>query len=200
MIDSGALHAIAAPAHKAALIYLEPESPMGASVFGMRPAAATPTPGLWPLDESPLVGAMTEWLSSADANVAQVEGLMRRLLVLAPSRSRPPLPASLSRMIDRMPAMTSGPIRLKDLAVAAHLSQDRLSHLVRQHLGTTVRAYVRWLRLQAATRCLARGAAITEAAHAAGFADAAHMNRVFRRNLGITPSAVAKVVRWQVMP
>ena len=199
LIDSEARHAIAAPAHKATLIYLEPESAWGDAVLSMRPAGVQ-MPGVWPLDGSPLADAMSAWVSSSDSCVSQLEGLLQWLRSRAPAGGRPPLPGSLARMLDLMPALTSGPIRIKELATAVCLSPDRLSHLVRQHMGTTVRAYVRWQRLQAAARCLAKGAGITEAAHAAGFSDASHMNRVFRRSLGISPSAVARAVRWHVVP
>jgi AraC-like DNA-binding protein len=35
------------------------------------------------------------------------------------------------------------------------------------------------------------GATISQAAHCAGFADAAHLTRTFRRMLGTTPSDIA---------
>jgi AraC-like DNA-binding protein len=41
-----------------------------------------------------------------------------------------------------------------------------------------------------------RGATITEAAHAAGFADAPHFDRTFRRMLGFTPSTALGVSQF----
>jgi AraC-like DNA-binding protein len=38
---------------------------------------------------------------------------------------------------------------------------------------------------------LLRGDSATAAAHAAGFADAAHLSRTFRRHFGVTPAAMA---------
>jgi AraC-like DNA-binding protein len=43
---------------------------------------------------------------------------------------------------------------------------------------------------------MSQGATITAAAHAAGFADAAHLDRTFRRMLGFTPSAVRRASRF----
>ena len=54
------------------------------------------------------------------------------------------------------------------------------------------RRYLLWLRLQDAVRELAAGAPATDAAHAAGFADSAHLSRTFRRMFGITPSDLAR--------
>jgi AraC-like DNA-binding protein len=56
------------------------------------------------------------------------------------------------------------------------------------------RAYLLWSRLDAALGELARGASLTQAAHAAGFADAAHLTRTFRRMVGIVPSSIARSV------
>ena len=200
LIDSGAIHAIAAPSGMATLIYLEPVSVLGSRVRSMSTAPAALTPGLCSLDGSLLCGPPAELMDATSAGVAEVESLMKRLHLLAPLHNRPPLPPALTRMLERLPSMLDGPVRLKDLAAAVHVSPDRLSHLVRQHLGTTVRAYVRWLRLRTAARSMAQGVLVTTAAHAAGFSDSAHLNRVFRQTLGITPTAIARVVRWHVMP
>jgi len=49
-----------------------------------------------------------------------------------------------------------------------------------------------WLRIQRAAGELATGRSATEAAHAAGFSDAAHLTRTFRRMLGATPRDIVK--------
>lgn len=46
----------------------------------------------------------------------------------------------------------------------------------------------RWLRLQHALAAVQAGASLTAAAHAAGFADSAHLTRSCRAMFGITPS------------
>ena len=50
-----------------------------------------------------------------------------------------------------------------------------------------MRPYILWLRLQRASYELMNGATATETAHIAGFSDAAHLTRTFRRMLGTTP-------------
>jgi AraC family transcriptional regulator len=82
-------------------------------------------------------------------------------------------------------------LKLSDLAPpAVALSPSRLAHLFSAQLGLPIRRYLLWLRLRDAVREVARGATTTEAAHAAGFADAPHFDRTFRRMLGFTPSAL----------
>ena len=57
-----------------------------------------------------------------------------------------------------------------------------------------------WLRLQRAASSLQAGLSITDAAHEAGFADAAHLSRVCRRMFGIAPSEIADVIEWVPPP
>jgi AraC family transcriptional regulator len=79
---------------------------------------------------------------------------------------------------------------LGELAAAVGLSEGRLGHLFREQTGLPVRRYLLWLRLGDAVGALAGGGSLTEAAHAAGFADSAHLSRTFRRMFGIAPSDV----------
>lgn len=78
------------------------------------------------------------------------------------------------------------------LATCVHLSPSRFRHLWRLEMGMSVQSYLRWKRLWVAGRTSARGASLTEAAHAAGFADSAHLTRVFRATFGLPPSRIFK--------
>ena len=84
---------------------------------------------------------------------------------------------------------------LSTLAALVGLSRSRFMHLFTQSLGAPLRPYVRWLRVQRAACELIAGARISTAAHSAGFADAAHLNRTFRRMLGMRPSELAYYAR-----
>lgn len=81
---------------------------------------------------------------------------------------------------------------LAHLASAARLSPSRFGHLFTASIGLPVRRYVLWLRLQRAVAALAAGHSVTEAAHLAGFADAAHLSRTFRRMLGCPPRELVR--------
>ena len=88
---------------------------------------------------------------------------------------------------------------LPKLARVAGLSQSRFMHVLTDSTGIALRPYVLWLRLQQACAALTDGARITEAAHRAGFSDAAHMTRTFRRMLGTTPSGSPPAARLHVV-
>jgi AraC-like DNA-binding protein len=60
-------------------------------------------------------------------------------------------------------------------------------------VGLPFRAHVLRQRLQRLIREIRTGKSLTHAALAAGFADAAHMTRAFRRMTGIAPSRLAWV-------
>jgi AraC-like DNA-binding protein len=76
---------------------------------------------------------------------------------------------------------------LAHLATIAGLSPSRLMHVFTESVGIPLRRYLSWLRVQRAVRLIVAGASATEAAHIAGFADASHLTRTFRRTLGQTP-------------
>lgn len=79
---------------------------------------------------------------------------------------------------------------LAALADAIQLSPGRLMHAFTQSIGIPLRPYLQWLKVQRAAAAIVSGVPLTEAAHAAGFADAAHMSRMFRRMFGASPSAL----------
>jgi AraC-like DNA-binding protein len=79
-------------------------------------------------------------------------------------------------------------LSLEAVAALAGLSPSRFMHVFTQSVGVPLRPYILWLRLQRAACDLMSGANATEAAHNAGFADAAHLTRTFRRMLGVTPT------------
>jgi AraC-like DNA-binding protein len=83
-------------------------------------------------------------------------------------------------------------LSLAALAGVAGLSESRLRHAFMESLGITLRPYILWLRVQRACQELSSGASITEAAVRAGFSDAAHLSRTFRRMLGTTPGEIAR--------
>jgi AraC-like DNA-binding protein len=63
-------------------------------------------------------------------------------------------------------------------------------HAFSKEVGIPLRPYLRWLKLERAGSAIATGATLSDAAYAAGFADAAHMTRTFKGMLGVTPSEV----------
>jgi AraC-like DNA-binding protein len=107
----------------------------------------------------------------------------------------PAVRAALAAIEEALPEA----VRAPELAAACGLSASRLMHLFRQDLRISLRGHVRWARMRRALSALEQGASIGRAAHEAGFADAAHLSRVFRATFGIAPSALARSVRWELV-
>src|SRR5262245_38129502 len=82
-------------------------------------------------------------------------------------------------------------VSLDALAGISGLSRSRFMHVFTESVGVAIRPYILWLRLQQAACELMHGANVTLAAQNAGFSDAAHLTRTFRRMLGTTPSDLA---------
>jgi AraC-like DNA-binding protein len=84
----------------------------------------------------------------------------------------------------------------EEIAGAVSLSPSRIAHLFREQAGLPLRRYVLWLRLCAALEQMAVSDSLTDAAHAVGFADSAHLSRTFRQMHGIAPSALFRHSRF----
>jgi methylphosphotriester-DNA--protein-cysteine methyltransferase len=56
-----------------------------------------------------------------------------------------------------------------------------------ERIAVSFKMAATWQRLQRVFSMMTT-ASLTEAAHAAGFADAAHMTRTFRRMMGVAPT------------
>mgnify|MGYP003382178153 CR=1 FL=1 len=107
----------------------------------------------------------------------------------------------------RHPSVDSALLRLAslleagtvDVAMLAHevgLSPGRLTHVFDNEIGVSLHSYARWMRLVNAIEHLAHGRTTTEAAHAAGFADAEGFSRTFLAMFGLTPSEAVGLGRW----
>ena len=96
--------------------------------------------------------------------------------------------ARLQRVLDWLGDHLDSPVRLATLARIAHTSESWLAHAFTDTIGVPIRRYVLWRRLRLAIEAALGGASLTQAAHAAGFADAAHLSRTFRDNFGVAPS------------
>lgn len=83
-------------------------------------------------------------------------------------------------------------ISLDDAARKVFLSPSRFGHLFTEHVGVPFRRYMLWRKLSRAMLAIGRGRTISAAAHAGGFADAAHLTRTFYQMFGIPPSIMMR--------
>ena len=107
---------------------------------------------------------------------------------------RPERHPAVASVLDRLPDDPAVP--LGDLATSAALSPDRLTHLFTEQVGIPLRAYRRWVRWLLAANALQNGATLNDAAHEAGFADAAHLHRTFRDQFGLRLGQLLRAVEW----
>jgi AraC-like DNA-binding protein len=122
--------------------------------------------------------------------------------------------ASLLEVIDARPAAgarhpatrrmctyldDTGPIELASLSQQAGLSPRQMRHAFARDIGLSMRAYLRWKRLRRAIAAVEAGATLTAAATSAGFADSAHLSRVFREHFGMTPTQAFSEITWRTL-
>ncbi|NUO77289.1 MAG: helix-turn-helix transcriptional regulator [Lysobacter sp.] len=124
-----------------------------------------------------------------DAVLRQLPRLPAQLSALRPLLSDLCRPQALDRRLqaalDEVRARLPESVAIGDIAEAAHLSPSQLHRRFQSDLAVTLRGWVLWRRLhQALVRVLA-GDTLTDSAHAAGFADLAHLSRSLRRMFGI---------------
>lgn len=104
-----------------------------------------------------------------------------------------PLPEALQRSLAVVDArLADGLVPLATAARAADLSPERYRHVFVESMGLPFRRYLLWRRVQRAFDALTRGGDVTTAAHAAGFADAAHFARTLKAMFGVTATQIVR--------
>lgn len=94
------------------------------------------------------------------------------------------------RAVAHIRAHSDAPLTLADVAEVACLSPSRFRHLFVEQTGVGLRPYILWRRFLRVWELLSAGESLSMAAHAAGFADAAHLSRTSRSTFGFPPSAM----------
>jgi AraC-like DNA-binding protein len=198
MVPADCSHALLVACERVTIVYIEPESDFGRHLKIHAEDEAAGDPGAWARAGASASGLRFEPIHTWQA----VSDMMDRLRACfaGAAAGRRARPAAIVALLQILPDALGAPVRLQEMATRVGLSESRLGHLVREHLGISFRRFVLWSRLTAATAELARGATVTAAAHAAGFADAAHLTRVFRRMLGVAPGMLSRSVTWHVAP
>jgi len=148
------------------------------------------------------LGAAFQHAATWDATTARAA--TDELVTTIRGDGRPPRPrhdpraARVIQIVRQEIAGSTGPSSATSARFASTLglSVSRFTHLFSESVGMPFRTYVLWLRLESALDSLAARSSVTQAAHAAGFADAAHLSRTFHRMFGVAPSEALGHVRF----
>jgi AraC-like DNA-binding protein len=86
-------------------------------------------------------------------------------------------------------------ISIKQLAQLAFFSPFHLIRVFREATGMPPHAYLTQVRVTRAKQLLAQGRPIAQVALETGFVDQSHLNRYFKRIVGVTPGQYSKSVQ-----
>lgn len=186
LVPSRATHSIdIAACRTSVVVFIEPETTegraIGARLQGQPLVLDAPSvaPALAALEHA--------WRTehSAEGVRAACMQLVRDLAGTSPREASDPrvlqAVAYLRERVDR-------PVSLEEVAAAVHLSPSRFRHLFVAETGMPLRTYALWRRLLHVWELLMQGETLSGAAHAAGFADSAHLSRTSRTMFGVPPS------------
>lgn len=194
VIGANVSHAIANPDGPLCIIYLEKNSSDYSSILdfhGMSTEQGLRADPL--LFDTKFSGSLREALASAyesSLDPTEANDLGERCLQLfrghlSSSSALDPRISSLLAILHERPDQ---PVSGNSLADQVGLSESRMQHLFKEHVGIPIRRYVLWMRLRNVIELALVDTPLTEAAHASGFSDSAHFSRTFRAMFGIKPS------------
>lgn len=170
-------HALDATGCEVLLVFVDPESQTGARL------ASSISQSVRLVDERERAGILE--LETDDA-MKWGSLAIERLAGERAERTMHPRVRKVLTHLRASPADTS----LAALAELAGLSESRFLHAFTESVGIPLRPYLLWLKLQRATIAIVSGEPLARAAGVAGFSDAAHMTRTFRKMFGMSPSAL----------
>jgi AraC-like DNA-binding protein len=178
-------HGHGACAH-GALLFLDGDDPASRRLAGAEPHAET-----WTRDTLDVVVPREPTPEQARTLII---ALLAAVDVRQPAAPRHPAARRMCAYLDG-----ADHVDLANLSHVAGLSPRQMRHTFARDVGLPMRAYLRWKRLRRAITAVEKGASLSAAAVAAGFADSAHLSRVFRDQFGITPTQGLSSITWQTL-
>jgi AraC-like DNA-binding protein len=184
-VPADASHWIETGAARGSTVFLDPESAAGRVAHHRA------------LDVGWTTGALVG--RAGDRPLAAVVDDLINQLTPTPAGEPPDRHAAVRAAMDLLPSLVgAGAVRGAEVAAHVHVSTSRLTHLFTDQVGIPLRRYVLWLRLRIAITRVQAGDDLTDAAHAAGFADSAHLTRTCRDMFGLPPSLLSRHVSWDI--
>ena len=173
-----------------AMLFVDPESTEGIWLGSSLEAGITSVP-------APRVAVCTGELKRfRERPLEGMEvGALIRHCVQALSAGAPParrLDPRVTKVLGKIQRSDDLRVSLESAAATAFLSPSRFAHLFKQQLGLPFRRYLLWRKLTRAMLVIGRQGTATAAAHAADFADAAHLTRTFSQMFGLPPSVMLR--------
>ncbi|BAN50449.1 helix-turn-helix domain-containing protein [Metapseudomonas resinovorans] len=188
---SGATHSHAHYAHQVLLARDEPlhlqveGKPVSGRVVYVesmrRHALADASQPMVAVYAEPLAFSLPSLREALDPAGTDLQELAERLL----HAPRQALDGRVARALEAVDLLLAEKVSATALAQEACLSLSQLERLFGEQVGLSVRRLVLWRRLRLALKLAMAGETLTRAAHAAGFADAAHFSRTVRATFGV---------------
>ncbi len=174
LVAPDAPHAVDARGGDVLIVFVEPRSDVGRRLRGTGITAVEVPRPPGSLDRSTVAASLPGLLEALGASTAA-------------GRAHPAIARVLRHLAQLAPG-EGGDTSLAALAQVAGLSPGRFMHAFTETVGVPLRPYLLWQRLGHAAAAIAAGEPLSAAAAKAGFADAAHLTRTFRRMFGTSPS------------
>ncbi|MCH4090995.1 GlxA family transcriptional regulator [Acetobacter sp.] len=100
----------------------------------------------------------------------------------------PGTPEAMARALSLIERESDRPLRIEEIAGAAHLSVRQLERVFRRHAGVTPAAYLVGVRLERARRLLRQTTmSVTDIGTACGFVSSSHFSSAYRSRFGCPP-------------
>ena len=191
VVRSDAMHALSIPGPKVAVFYVDPDAPVGKGLeewLGERDIAE-----LDPKLAAPHQRAMRALFARSQALEDADAACDAMLGAITPEHPRVYLDKRVRRAMAYLDDRLDDPPRLDEVAEHIGISGNRLRSLFSEQVGVPMRRYVLWRKLRKALIAAVSGESMTDAAHIAGFSDAAHFTRTCARMFGLPPTAFSPV-------
>jgi AraC-like DNA-binding protein len=189
-VRSDIIHSYNANGALGAMLFVDPESLEGVWLRSSLREEITVAPS------SRLVTCAGELRRFLDQPLESLEiGALIKLCVQALSTGAPPsrrLDDRVTRVLSAIREADDLRLSIEDAAAMVFLSPSRFAHLFKQQVGLPFRRYMLWRKLARAVLLIGREGTIATAAHAADFADAAHLTRTFYQMFGMPPSLMMR--------
>jgi AraC family transcriptional regulator len=190
VVRADAVHSFDCNGAFGAMLFVDPESSAGVRLQTVLAQDITIVP------DTRLASSVLELRAFTEQPLAGMEvGALIRHCVHALSPGPPPmrsLDARVTRVLNGIQASDDLRVSLDTAAGMAFLSPSRFAHLFKQQVGLPFSRYMLWRKLTRAMLAIGSERTIADAAHAADFADAAHLTRTFYRMVGMAPSVLMR--------